>query len=246
MGITLEAENLFHIGSFGITNTLVAIWIVAGILIVFAFIINAKIAMVPRGLQNIFEIMVEFFLGLIRGVTGDESRAKKFFPLVMTIFLYIMLNNYLGLLPGVGTIGIEENGHLVHFLRSANSDLNMTLALAVIAVLATHVFGIASLGFFQHVGKFINLKSLLKNPIFFFVGLLELISEVSKVVSFSFRLFGNVFAGEVLLVVIASLVPFIAPVPFYMLEIFVGFIQALVFSMLTLVFLTIATEHVEH
>ncbi|MCK4525128.1 MAG: F0F1 ATP synthase subunit A, partial [Candidatus Andersenbacteria bacterium] len=122
----------------------------------------------------------------------------------------------------------------------ANSDLNTTLALAIVSVLATQIFGIIALGVFKYGKKFINFSS----PITFFVGILELVSEVAKMVSFSFRLFGNVFAGEVLLVVIMTLAPFIAPLPFFGLELFVGFVQALVFAMLTLVFLKMAvTAH---
>ncbi|MEK7158525.1 MAG: F0F1 ATP synthase subunit A, partial [Patescibacteria group bacterium] len=131
---------------------------------------------------------------------------------------------------------------LIPLFRSANSDLNTTLALALISVLGTHIFGIITLGFWRHIGKFVNFKLLVKNPIMFAVGILEVFGEVSKIVSFSFRLFGNIFAGEVLLVVMGTLVSFVAPVPFYFLELFVGFIQALVFAILTLVFLTMATE----
>jgi F-type H+-transporting ATPase subunit a len=155
-------------------------------------------------------------------------------------------NNWLGLLPGVGTIGLHETHHgkevFIPLLRAGNADLNTTLALAVIAVVAIQIFGILAIGFWKYAGKFINFKG----PIDFFVGILELISELSRLVSFSFRLFGNVFAGEVLLIVIASLLPFIGPLPFYALEIFVGFIQALVFVMLALVFIKMAiTDHAE-
>jgi F-type H+-transporting ATPase subunit a len=132
---------------------------------------------------------------------------------------------------------------LVPLLRSAASDLNFTLAIAVVAVIATNVFGILANGIGGHVSKFISFK----DPVSFFVGLLELLGEFAKMISFSFRLFGNVFAGEVLLIITAFLVPYVVPVPFLMLELFVGFIQALVFSTLTLVFISIAIEqHGEH
>ena len=151
----------------------------------------------------------------------------------------------MGILPGVGSLGLKEVvGHeevFVPLFRSTNSDLNMTLALGLISVIATQIFGISALGFFTHFSRFISFKT----PIRFFTGILELVAEIAKVVSFSFRLFGNIFAGEVLLVVVFFLVPLIVPLPFMVMEIFVGFIQALVFAMLTLVFLTIATakEH---
>jgi F-type H+-transporting ATPase subunit a len=141
----------------------------------------------------------------------------------------------------VGSFGLEdEHHHFTPLLRSPASDLNFTLALAILTVVAVNVFGIAAIGAWKHISKFFNFSS----PINFFVGILEFISEIARMISFAFRLFGNVFAGEVLLVVIAFLAPFIAPVPFFFLEIFVGFIQAFVFAMLALVFIAIAT--VEH
>jgi len=189
---------------------------------------------------------------MIDDVTGNRKQTYQFFPLIATIFIFIIVSNWLGLFPGFGSIGFfetvnsvsgEEHTAFVSFLRSANSDLNTTLALAMISVFATQIFGILALGVFKYGKKFINFSS----PISFFVGILELIGELAKMISFSFRLFGNIFAGEVLLVVIMTLAPFIAPIPFFGLELFVGFIQALVFSMLTLVFLKVAvTAHEEH
>lgn len=254
MNISLAAEPIFHLGSFAVTNSLLVGVIVMIILVSVSLVISRRqLAEVPQGFQNFIEVIIEGALTFIESVTGNREQAKRFMPLTATIFFFVLLSNWIGLLPGVGTIGINEvhNGHtiLVPFLRSASADLNATLAIALISVFGTQLFGIITLGFFKHASKYINLGSLIKhfsfqNVIMFFVGLLELVSEVAKVVSFSFRLFGNVFAGEVLLIVIASLVPFIAPLPFLFLEIFVGLVQALVFSLLTLVFLTIAT--VEH
>ena len=176
-------------------------------------------------------------------VTGDRRQTKKFFPLVATIFVFVILSNWLEIVPGLGTIGLREGEKLVPFIRSASADLNMTLALAVIAVFSIQIFGVISIGFVKHAKKYISLKG----PIEFFVGILELISEVAKMISFSFRLFGNIFAGEVLLTVMLFLVPYLVPLPFLFLEIFVGFVQALVFSMLTLVFLKMATiSHDSH
>jgi F-type H+-transporting ATPase subunit a len=136
----------------------------------------------------------------------------------------------------------EQKDYIIPLFRSPSADLNFTLALAIISVLSVQVVGIAMAGFFRYIKKFINFTG----PIKFFVGILELISEIAKLISFSLRLFGNIFAGEVLLLVIAFLVPLIAPIPFYLLEIFVGFVQALIFSMLTLVFLTTAAKTEEH
>ena len=241
MNISLAAEPIAHIGSFPITNTLLTSWIAIGILIVFSLVLRRNIRAVPQGVQNVTEAVFEGAFGLMDSVTGDRKLSERFFPLVMTIFLFIMTANWLGLFPGFGTVGIKEVHEgkeiIVPFLRTTNSDLNVTFALAAISVLTTQVFGILIVGGRKYANRFFNFK----NPNFTFVGFLELFSEIAKMVSFSFRLFGNVFAGEVLLVVIASLIPYVIPLPFMFLELFVGFIQAFVFAILTLGFLKIAT-----
>jgi len=240
MEISLAAEKIGHLGPMPITNSLLTSWIATIFLVVIGIISTRNLAMIPKGIQNFFEMIVEFLLKTVDDVIQDEEKTKKYFPLLATIFLFIIANNWLGLLPGVGTIGIHEHGKFIPLLRAGNADLNTTLALAVVAVVSIQIFGILAIGFAKYSGKFINFK----NPISFFVGILELISELSRLVSFSFRLFGNIFAGEVLLAVIAYLLPFLGPLPFYALEIFVGFIQALVFTMLTLVFIKMAiTDH---
>lgn len=246
MEISLAAEPVFHLGAFTVTNSLINTFVVTLLIIMGCVVLRVKsLQTVPRGFQNVAEIIIEKLYAFVHSVTENEQKTQKFFPLVATIFLFILFSNYLGLLPIVGPIGIREvhDGKevLIPLFRSANSDLNTTIALAIISVVATHIFGVAALGFWKHIGKFINVKLLVKNPIMFAIGILETIGEISKMVSFSFRLFGNIFAGEVLLIVMGGLVAYIAPVPFYFLELFVGFIQALVFAMLTLVFLTMAT-----
>ena len=218
-------------------------WIAMVVLILISVFSNRRLRLIPKGLQNFLESIIELILDFITQITGDRKQAEKFLPLIATIFVFVLLSNWLGLVPGVGTIGFfeaaEEGGRLfVPFFRSTNSDLNMTLALAIISVIATQIFGIITIGFFKHFSRYISFK----NPGLTFAGILEGIAEVVKILSFSFRLFGNIFAGEVLLVVTAFLVPFIAPLPFMFLELFVGFIQALIFAMLTLVFLKIATS----
>ncbi len=247
MHISLAAERIFTVFGMPITNTLLMSWIAMAILILISVFSSRKLRLIPKGLQNFLESIIELILDFIAQITGDRKQAEKFFPLVTTIFIFVLLSNWLGLVPGVGTIGFfevahaEEGGRLfVPFFRSTNSDLNMTLALAIISVIATQIFGIITIGFFKHFSRYISFK----NPGLTFAGILEGIAEVVKILSFSFRLFGNIFAGEVLLVVTAFLVPFIAPLPFMFLELFVGFIQALIFSMLTLVFLQIATSEV--
>lgn len=244
MHISLAAERIFTVLGIPITNTLLMSWIAMAVLILTSFLATRKLKLIPRGLQNFTEAIVESILNFISQITGDRKQAEKFFPLVTTIFVFILLSNWLGLVPGVGTIGFFEVAHagdgqhqlFVPLFRSANSDLNMTLAMAIVSVVATQIFGIITIGFFKHLSKYISLK----NPGLTFAGILEAIAEAVKILSFSFRLFGNIFAGEVLLVVMAFLLPFIAPLPFMLLELFVGFIQALIFAMLTLVFLKIA------
>jgi len=245
MHISLAAERIFTIFGMPITNTLLMSWIAMAILILISVLATRKLKLIPKGIQNFVEAIIEFILDFISQITGNRKEAEKFFPLVTTIFVFILLSNWLGLVPGVGTIGFFEVAHagsngqvFIPLFRSTNSDLNMTLALAIVSVLATQIFGIITIGFFKHLGKYISFK----NPGLTFAGILEAIAEAVKVLSFSFRLFGNIFAGEVLLIVMAVLLPFIAPLPFMLLELFVGFIQALIFAMLTLVFLKIAVS----
>lgn len=247
---TLASETVAHIGTFELRNSLLMVWIVMLVLIIPALILRKRrLQLVPSGLQNFVEMLVEGFFNFWTSITKDREQTRKFFPLVTTIFIFVITSNWLGIFPGVGPIGLHEvhEGHpvFVPLLRSGYADINFTLALALISVIATQVYGIKSLGFFHYAGKFF--KNPLKDPIGAFVGILELVSEFAKIVSFSFRLFGNIFAGEMLLVVMGFLMPFLAPLPFYGLEIFVGFVQALVFSLLTLVFLKMAVApHAEH
>lgn len=244
--ISLVPEVLFTIGNFPITNTFLMTMIVSGIIITTSVSLRSRLAVVPRGLQNLLETVLDALLDLIDGVTGNRKQSIQFFPFVATVFIFVIMCNWIGLLPGMGTFGmyVEHGGEtvLAPFVRSPSADLNMTLALALFAVITAQVMGVRELGASQYFGKFF--VSPFKKPygIGTFVGLLEIISEFAKIISFSFRLFGNVFAGEVLLLVILSLVHYIVPVPFLMLEVFVGFIQALVFAMLSLVFFKMAAD----
>ena len=238
--IEIAAEKLFSIFGLPVTNTLLLSWVVIAVLVIIAQLISRNLRVIPRGLQNVFELVVEYFTDMMEGIFGSRGKAEKYFPIIATIFLFVLISNWMGILPGVGSIGFyETHGEeeiFVPLFRSAGSDINFTLALAIVAVLLVNVSGICAIGFWKYAGKFFSFK----DPISFFVGILEFISEFAKMVSFAFRLFGNVFAGEVLLVITGFLVPLFIPIPFLMLEIFVGFIQALVFSMLTMVFVSIA------
>ncbi|MDP2587234.1 MAG: F0F1 ATP synthase subunit A [bacterium] len=247
--ISLAAEELFSIGPFSVTNSLLVTWLVMVALIVIAWLAGRKVSAIPRGLQNVFEMVLEFLLNLIESVTQSRKKAELFLPFLATFFVFIFAANITDIIPGIGTIGLFEvsshGSEFVPYFRPPAADLNFTLALAVISVLGTQLFGIGTLGLVKHLKKYFTIKG---GPANTFVGLLEAVSEVAKMVSFSFRLFGNIFAGEVLLTVIAVIVPFVAPLPFYLLEAFVAFIQALVFTMLSLVFMTLATtsHDVEH
>ena len=249
----LVAEPIFHIANFPVTNAYINSCVAVLFFAVVGFLLRNKTAMIPQGLQNVAEAVLEFLLKYVDQVTHDRRRSMQFLPIVGGIFLFILFSNYVGLLPGTGAVGryLSVEGHttLVPFLRSANSDLNLTVAMAVFAVFFSHILGVATIGFFKYANKFIKLgdlyKSLSHGPIAimtavieFGVGLLEIVSEIAKLVSLSFRLFGNIFAGEVLLTIMAGLFAFFVPLPFMFLEILVGVVQASVFAMLTLVYLS--------
>lgn len=256
---TLFAEPIFSVGGFTVTNSLINSWLVLLLVLVLVFSLKNKIKRIPGRIQNVLEMVMEWFLGISDGVTGDRRKSWKFLPLVLSFFFFILLNNWLGLLPGVGSIGqiVSEHGEkvFVPFLRGATADLNTTLALASVGLVVVHILGNISVGVWAHLNKFINLKALLeipkkiiKNPAILlinlvkvFVGVVELIGELAKVASLSFRLFGNIFAGEVLLASMSALCAFILPLPFIALEIIVGLIQALIFSILILIYLSIST-----
>jgi len=242
MEISLKAEQLFSIGNFHVTNGLLLGLVASLILIIFSVVFRSKIKLVPGIMQGIVEMGIEALLGLMASVLGSREDAEKYLPLIATIFIFILTSNWLGLLPGVGSFMFKEGEGSIPLFRSPAADLNFTLALAIISVMATNFFGIVILGAFKHAKKFLNFA----NPIKFFVGILELLSELSRIISFSFRLFGNIFAGEVLLAIMFFLLPYLVPIPFMMLEIFFGMIQAFIFAMLTLVFLAASTAHTEH
>jgi len=220
-----------------------------------------------NGLYYTVTLMLRTLYDLFSTIVHDK--VDVFFPLLSAFFLYILIQNWSGLLPGVGSIVVKVPAAVVHgtilheekevvttheavkleggheeelevpLFRGNNADLNATLALAIISVTMIQVYGIQFLGFKTYITKFLNFK----DPIYFVLGILDIISEVSKVLSFAFRLFGNIFAGEVLLTIVAFLVPVLASFPFLILEVFVGFVQALVFSMLTSVFLSLSVSH---
>lgn len=248
---TIFSETIAHVGSFEIRNTLLMSWISVIFLCVIAwkFSKNYKENAIPSAFQNAIETIIEGIYDFFHTVTQDDKQTKQFFGVCATIFLFVVISNWFGLLPGVGSVGFWEvhNGHevLIPLFRSVYSDVNMTLAISAISVVMTQVYGMANLKFGGYWGKFF--VNPFRDPIGAGVGVLELVSEFSKIISFSFRLYGNIFAGEVLLAVIGFLVPYIAPLPFYGLELFVGLVQGLVFALLTLVFFKMgSTGHGDH
>jgi F-type H+-transporting ATPase subunit a len=306
--ISLPAETVFYLGPIPITNSLIVTVLADIVLVLFALRATRKVrkgspeAEIPRGAQNIFELIIDMLYGLSKSVAG--SKAIKIFPWMATIFLFVLFANWAELLPGIESIGFIEPAHtgigypkvellpgvftvdqskpivvnpatvspaadsvaaeaaktqtpgeraeayqVLPFFRTPTSDINTTLALALITMFMVQVFGVRALGG-RYFFKFVNIPELRRGGLgymMFIVGFLELISEVARILSFTFRLLGNIFAGGVLLLVMTFIVPFFIPMPFLGLELFVGFIQALVFAMLALVFMNMAmASHGDH
>jgi len=234
---SLAAETLFHIGPVPITNTVVDTLLVDVILISLAIFIYKKHTLIPGFFQALIEMLVETFYSMTQSVAGD--RTKKIFPFVMTFFFFIWMINWTGLLPILTGIGIFHGHEFIPLIRSASTDLNVTFSLAVISLVATHSLSIRTLGIKEYLGKFFSF-----HPLLLSIGLLELILEFAKIISFSFRLFGNIFVGKVMLLSATSVFMYLLPVPVLLYEMFVGFVQAAIFAMLTMAFMSIlSTSH---
>jgi F-type H+-transporting ATPase subunit a len=291
--ISIAAEPLTKVGGVKITNTMLTSWVIV-ILIALCvlFVTSRKWTLVPGGVQNFVEAVVEAFYNLVTGIAGEE-KGRRFFPVVATIFFFVLVSNWLSLTPIFNVIGFQSDptetgfvmnktdvgpfhiayvplsnlstlsadsisdsdsnatehhdkaiadgkfvGELIPLFRGINTDLNTPLAIAIWSAIFVEFWGISTLGFFKYGRKFLNFKG----PIDFFVGILELISELVRLVSFTFRLFGNMFAGEVVILMFTFLTPLILTLPFYGLELFVGIVQAFIFASLTLVFAVMATQ----
>jgi len=255
---TLYAEPIAHFGSFTVTNALFTSWIVVFVLIVISIVVRIKIKKIPKGIQNLFEIVIEEAESLCDQVTSSRAITNKAFPIVFAVFMFVLLNNWMGLLPlgGLGLIEVGEHGKMfIPLIRSGTADINGTLPLAILSVIGANLFGIISIGLWKTINKYVNLNALgsiftkvrkdpsvlMTAPIMFAVGFLELVGEFAKIASLSFRLFGNVFAGEVLLASMGAIIAYILPTPFMLLEVLVGVIQAFIFAILTLVYYTISS-----
>ncbi len=255
----LPAETVFHIFGFPITNSVIGAWITIIVLVGISYIITRRMKLVPGRLQAAFEFLIGWLYDLCVSVAGEEN-GRRFFPVVATIFLFVGFNAWLALLPGFGSIIAHTAEGEVHLIRAANTDINMPLALALTSFIFVEFYGLRTLGI-RYIGKFLNfrelfaaLRQLVKGKVMagaqglftgamtVFVGLLEGLSELIRIVSLTFRLFGNMTAGEILLLITAFLIPWLFAIPFYGLELLIGFIQALIFGGLTLIFLTLAVQ----
>jgi F-type H+-transporting ATPase subunit a len=263
--VELPSEPVFHIGHFSVTNTLIASWFTIIILIGLSIILTHKMKLIPGRRQGMAEAIVEGLLNFVESVAG-KKHARMLFPGVATIFIYVISNAYLALLPFFGSIGIiEHDGKFAPLFRSANTDLNVPLSIAMMSFIFVETWGMRSVGVVHYLSEFINIRQFLQgfkelftgkiktgpmNIVFgfisLFVGVLEIFSHLTRMLSFTFRLFGNMTAGEILILVSCFLIPLVFTIPFYGLELLIGLIQALIFSGLTLVFGTIAsTPHEE-
>ena len=228
-------ETLLSISGLNVTNTLLATLLVDLILILIVVLVRSRLALQPGKLQAAVEGIVEYLQATTERVAGD--RTSLIFPWVAVFFIYIVLSNLLGLFPGFGTVGFFRSDRFVPLLHVSTADLNVTLALAVVSVIATNVIAIRTVGLKTYLRRFFAL-----NPLLLFVGLLELLQEFTKFVTFSFRLFGNISAGEAVLGTMSSMLAFVLPIPFLAFELLVAVIQGLVFALLTMAFMTMLTE----
>ncbi len=262
--IELPAETVFSPFGIPITNTMLAAWLTILVMGVISYAATRRMKLVPRGLQNILEAGVAALINFVENVAGKEY-GRKFFPVLATIFIFVIANAWLALLPGFMSIGFwhtdGEEQFLVPLFRGANTDINVPLALALVSFIFVEYWGFRSQGFLRYLSKFVNVRRFLSGTgqmlrgrirrglgalftgiIDVFAGFIELVSEVVRIISFTFRLFGNMTAGEILIFSMVFLIPWVAVIPFYGLELFLGFVQALIFCGLTLVFLVMAVS----
>lgn len=242
--VALSAETLGSVWGFPITNTLITSWVVIVLLVTVAIVAGRHLSMIPGRFQALIELMFGGVYDYIAETLESREMARRFFPLLITIFIFVFSANAIALLPGIGSIGIYHDWELVSILRSINTDLNIPLALALISFLVIEITGIVTLGFFKYGNKFI--VNPIRSPLQAAVGVIELIGEFVRIVSLSFRLFGNILAGKILILVAFFFVPYFLPLPLMAFELFVGFLQAVIFSLLTLFFIKLAvTDHSE-
>jgi len=239
---SLGTHPVFTLGGFHVTSTLLATLLVDAVLLAIVFSVRGRLAAVPGKLQGAVEGVIDYLHVTTEQVAG--SRTAQIFPWVAIFFIYIAFSNLIGLLPGFGTIGMYEHGGFwqngyprVPLLHVNTADLNQTLALAIVSVVAANALSIRANGLGGYLKRYFAL-----NPLMLFVGLLELLQEFTKFITFSFRLYGNISAGEAVLGTMSKLAAFVVPIPFLAFEILVAVIQGMIFALLTLAFMTILTE----
>lgn len=238
LDISLAPDILFNIMGFPVTNTMLWMTVVT-LFLILLITLSVKFAkIVPGGLQNFLELFIGGAYDFVKSIVITDKKANRLFPLVFTMFIFVLTANLAVFIPGQAAITIYNGEKIVPVFRAVMSDYGLVLAMTLVSVILIQIVAIATAGPFKYLGKFINLKS----PLKFFLGLMELIGEVAKIVSLSFRLFGNVFAGEVLSSVMLFLAPFIIPLPFLFLGLLTAIVQAFVFSVLTLIFIDMATQ----
>lgn len=232
--VALSAERLGEFLGIPITNTLITTWVVMAVLILVAFLTRKRLKLIPSRVQALFETLFEFVYDYVTETLGSREMARKFFPLLTTIFIFVLFLNWFEFLPGVGSITYDGSP----LFRGANTDLTVPLVLAIMSFLVIEITGIMAIGAWKYGGKFLNFHS----PIGFVIGLIEFIGEMVRIVSLSFRLFGNILAGAVIISVATFFAPYGGPGLFMLFEVFIGFLQAAIFSLLTLFFIKLAIE----
>jgi F-type H+-transporting ATPase subunit a len=259
MNISLAPDILFNLGSFPVTNSFLWGLILTITLIVFFGLVSRKLKKIPGPVQNFVEMIFETGYDFVRTVTGSDKKTEKVFPLVFTLFLFIIIANLLVYIPGQSAITIARGDDVIPVFRAVVADYGMVFAMTMVSVIVTQLVAIYAVGPFGYVGKFLNFKGLadffkgvIKGKFNFgllaqglfdvFMGVMDLVGEIAKVISLSFRLFGNIFAGEVLTAVMLFLSPFLIPLPFMLLGLLSAIVQAFVFAVLTLIYITMASE----
>ena len=238
LNISLAPEVLFYLGSLPITNTFFWFFLVFIFLTIGTIIFNRSLKLIPGKFQSLMEMLVGGAYDFVLSIVPEEKKAKRIFPLVFTMFFFVLFCNLLTFIPGQAAITIKTAEGVVPLFRAIIADYGLVFMMTISAVLIMQIVAIAVSGPLAYIGKFFNFTS----PLKFFLGIMDLIGEIAKVISLSFRLFGNIFAGEVLGAVMLFLFPFVMPLPFMFLGILTAVVQPFVFSVLTLVFISMASE----
>jgi F-type H+-transporting ATPase subunit a len=259
LDISLAPRALFYIAGFPVSNTFLWMVVLSVILMIVFVWVARSMKAVPGPMQNILEVLIEGSYNFANSITGSEEKTKKMFPLVFTLFIFIVTCNLVVFLPGQSALTLEKAGGTVPLFRAVMSDYGLIFLMTILGVVTTQIVAIMVHGPFGYIGKFINIKEfknfikylfkgkfkpglLAQGFLDFFLGVMDFIGEFAKIVSLSFRLFGNIFAGEVLTAVVLFLFPFILPLPFKFLGLLTAVVQAFVFSVLTLIYITLASE----